>query len=379
MAISEINDKSLAASAVNLATTTVTGILPAANTVANLSPGNNLIINGAMQVAQRTTSVTGVGNNVFMVDRFSYERAGGGITAAFNSEQSTDAPSGFAYSLKMTATTGQTLGSSGGRYINAGYTIEGYDASSLIDSQGTFTLSFYVKMSNTGDYSVLFKPSRHDVSTYASEFTVNSANTWEKKTVTVTISTAYGTWNTTTGAGLHIKFVLDADDDVSTASNNAWVNTNSYGAQGQEHGNVTTNATFQFAGVQLESGTVATPFNYRSYGQELALCQRYYQTFGGGNAYETVCLGVTRTSSDVRYQLLFSSDMRASPTLVIIGSWRSLGTNIVSIVNANMAINTYSTRGVDLLLTTNGHVAGQSYLLNPDNDVTARLQFSAEL
>jgi hypothetical protein len=275
----------------------------------------NRIINGQMQIDQRNNGVlqTSIGNNFFITDRFSYQRSGLGITAAFNCQQSSTAPTGYSYSAFMTATTGQTLGASGGRYMVVRHAIEGFNLADVLRNQDTVTLSFYVYASNAGTYSLVFKNSAGN-SSYATTYSVTSSNTWQLVTVTFAINTSSGTWNYTTGTGLEIFWVLDADDDVCASSNNSWVSGSVFGANSQAHGRVTTNSTFYITGVQLEKGSTATSFDYRPIGTELQLCQRYYEVATIPSS-ASVWVGAVGFAGSYYVYWNLKVTKRASPTL----------------------------------------------------------------
>jgi hypothetical protein len=318
MALSKIESGLIADNSVIGGTTaTINGFTPQAS---NLQPFNR-IINGAMTIDQRNAgaSVTGIGNNAYITDRFSYHRAGGGVTAVFNSQQSTTAPTGYSNSAYLTATTGQTLGASGGRYMVMRHAVEGFNIADVLKNQGTVTLSFYAYVSNAGTYSLVFKNITQN-SSYATTYSVTTANTWQFITVTFAINTSSGTWNYTTGTGLEIFWVLDADDDVCASSNNSWVSGAVYGASGQSHGKVTSGATFYITGVQLEAGSSASPFEHRQYGQELVLCQRYFQVYGGqpGGGPNFQGYGV----GDMNSVYPFTTEMRVIPTSATSGNFQ---------------------------------------------------------
>jgi hypothetical protein len=235
----------------------------------------NLIINGAMQVAQRGTSVSGItGGGYYTCDRWDwYSNCEETITQS----QSTDAPDGFSNSLKVEVTTAETTVTS---IENARiqYGIEGQDLQHLAygtSAAKSITISFWVKSSVTGDYSCSIQ--HIDVSQYYSDvYTINSANTWEYKTITVPgyTSTAIANDNT---EGMRINFGLTSGTDHTSGSTQTWGGSTSRHAGLDVDVVSTLNATWQITGVQLEVGSVATPFEHRSYGEELTLCQRYFE------------------------------------------------------------------------------------------------------
>jgi hypothetical protein len=238
----------------------------------------NLIINGAMQVAQRGTSETGVtSTGVFVLDRFKLSVAD---TAEYTVSQSTTTPDGFANSMKWDNTTANASPSSG-QYALFSQNIEGQNLQHLkygTASAQSMTLSFWVRSNKTGTYVCeLLAPdasNRHINKSY----TISSADTWEHKTITFPGDTS-GVINNDNGNGLSVTWWLGAGSAYSSGTLQT-----SWGALDQTAravGNVnlsdSTSNEWYITGIQLEVGDKATPFEHRSYGEELALCQRYYQ------------------------------------------------------------------------------------------------------
>ena len=246
-----------------------------ANT-ANTFGFKNRIINGGMVIDQRNAgaSVAFSSGVAYAADRFqAYNQA----TGAYTIQQVSDAPAGFKYSDKITTTTAGSTGTAGWTSF-VQHKIEGFNIADLgagTASAQSITLSFWVKSSLTGAMPALFA---NDVDrVYATTYTINSANTWEQKTITLTLSTG-GTWNSTNGRGLLITWGLGSGSTYTTATLNSWQNTDGiYFTSGAVAVGATLNATWQITGVQLEKGTQATSFDFRPYGTELALCQRYYE------------------------------------------------------------------------------------------------------
>ena len=253
--------------------------------------GRNLIINGAMTVAQRGTTHTQSPNsgNYHTVDRYSYRRTGtwSGVTAVVLSQQSSGAPSGFTHFLRYAPTgSDSSTPSDTSMYIDA--KLEGNSVSSLAlgtSAAKSFTISFYVRSSVTGTFCVSFQNNDSTEYSYLAEYTINSANTWEQKEITVDAPTS-GTFPTDTSTGLAIYFIVSADSSSSTYSTStvgSWLaSTDARWSSNQSDGvTKTANQTFDITGVQLEVGETATPFEHRSFGEELARCQRYCFTQAG--------------------------------------------------------------------------------------------------
>ena len=215
-----------------------------------------IIINGDMSVAQRGTSFSSMSNGQFITDRFFYDRAGGGVTAVFTGSQSTDVPSGtsFANSIKMDVTTAQTLGSSGGTYLGVTTKVEGYNYKLISNQKGT--ISFWVKSNLTGTYSIVFRNNGND-RVLVEEYTIDSANTWEKKTIPLPTFTTGGTWNYTNGLGVSIFFCLAVAGDNDTSTIGSWISsgvTSIYGSSNNVEFASSTSNEWYITGVQLEVG-----------------------------------------------------------------------------------------------------------------------------
>ena len=281
----------------------------------------NLIINGAMQVAQRGTSFSGVGGSSvqYTLDRWVVREA---TDAVVDVSQAADSPSTdlFKYCFKLDVTTADaSIGA--GQVCTVQHRIEGQDL--VLAGFGTanakqLTLSFWHKHTKTGTYSVGFT-NHNGTRAYPTEYTQSVSNTWEKSTVTFTADTT-GTWATDNTLGMIIYFSVAAGTDFH-ATVNAWTGANDFASANQVNALDSTSNSFRITGVQLEVGDTATPFEHRSYGQELALCQRYYQRYEGnlnGNANDGAIVNTAAWSGGANYNFgtfYFITAMRAGPTL----------------------------------------------------------------
>ena len=247
-----------------------------------ISGARNKIINGAMEIDQRNNgaSVTQNGSGLFAVDRFKLN--GHSSDGVFTGQRSGVVPVGFTSSLLITITTADaSIGASQEYFVNQH--IEGSNITDLNWSSSnakTVTLSFWVRSSVTGNFGGAFK-NNGATRCYPYSYTINSANTWEYKTITIPGDTT-GTWATDTSSGIEVYFSLGVGSSRKGTAN-TWAASNLSAPTSSVDLISTLNATLYITGVQLEVGTVATPFERRSYGQELALCQRYFETsFNGG-------------------------------------------------------------------------------------------------
>jgi len=266
----------------------------------------NKIINGAMVIDQRNAgaSVTPTAN-AYTVDRWV---CGLAQASKLSFQQSTTAPTGYSNSLLCTSTSAYTVGAAEAFLIRQ--YIEGLNIADLAwgtASAVTVTLSFWVRSSLTGTFGGSIKNSAADRS-YPFSYTISSANTWEQKSVTITGDTT-GTWLTTNGVGMGVGFSLGAGASASNTAG-SWVAGNYSSATGATSVVGTNGATFYITGVQLERGTVATPFEYRNYQQELAMCQRYF--YSENSALQ---LSSSSNGSSITGTYHFPVTMRTNPNV----------------------------------------------------------------
>jgi len=306
LAVNQITDAS------GGATATINTFTPTASNMA----GRNRIINGAMMIDQRNAGAAVTSG--YPVDRFFVAN---GTDGAFSAQQDSSAPAGFVNSVKVTTTTADgTL--TAAQNLNFQQRIEGTNVADLgwgTANAKTVTLSFWVRSSLTGTFGGALLNNDANRS-YPFSYSISVADTWEYKTITIAGDTS-GIWLTTTGIGLRVFFGLGAGSDRSGTAG-AWVSATYTSATGAVSVIGTLNATWYITGVQLEVGSVATPFEHRHYGQELALCQRYYQK----SYNQSTAVGTASTTGELRYVVASSAGeanssvvlpvvMRTSPTV----------------------------------------------------------------
>ena len=270
----------------------------------------NIIINGEHKIDQRNngSAVTinggGFGGRKFVTDRFSVQHNG---TASVTGQQVTDTPAGYKNSLKMTVATAESSVDAAD-YLFIGYRLEGNDASVLecgTSDAKEFTVSFWVKSSVTGTYTLSFA-NYSDNRSHRKEYTISSADTWEHKTVTLTADTT-GTWFTNNSGGLNVTWLLLAGSN-SVGAANTWTGDIKSATSNQTQWASTLGATFLITGIQLELGGVATEFEHKPITQDLALCQRYCQK-------NIAILAVAATTSSLNLRTPLFCEMRSAPTV----------------------------------------------------------------
>jgi hypothetical protein len=207
------------------------------------------------------------------------------------------------------------------QYARVGQIIEGFNVSDFAGgtaNAATVTFSFWVKSSLTGTFGG-YLSSGDEGRVYVFQYTINAASTWEQKTVTVTLPSS-GTWATNSDAGFRTFFSLGAgSNSINTA--NTWLT--SYAQQASGNVNVinTLSATWQITGVQLEAGSVATPFERRDYGRELIMCQRYFELMDYSDTGSgAVCNASLWTTSDFWGSVQYKTNKRATPTITYAGT-----------------------------------------------------------
>jgi hypothetical protein len=275
----------------------------------------NLIINGAMQVAQRGTSFSSLSASAYTCDRWQLQVAGAGRGTV--TQESSGGPAGFKDNfLRVTvATADSSVASSDMQVLKQ--VIEGHVAAftdaGTSDAQ-PLTLSFYVRSSVTGTFSatLYINFNSPNVVSYPAEYTISSANTWEKKTITFpafTTSSTLVTSGYTTGEFYQVRFALMAGSD-NTGTANQWNSANDFASTNQTNLFATSSATWDITGVQLEVGEQDTPFEHRSFGDTLLQCQRYL--FKG----DAQCLGSSDSAGGTQVAVQTPVNLRANPTLV---------------------------------------------------------------
>jgi hypothetical protein len=364
-------------------TSLITGNL----TVDSLNSGQlaglrNKIINGKMEIAQRGTNFPAIAAGAYSLDRWLFDLSGTGVVTA---SQPTDVPSNneFLYSLRLAVTTADTS-IAAGDYANLRQRIEGFNARDLIGR--TFTVSFWVRSSKVGVHCVAFaNTSPSPDRSYVLEYTVNAADTWEKKSVTVIggLITA-GSWVWTTGIGLQVIWSLAAGTTFQTTAG-SWQTGGFVATANQVNCLDADTNIFAITGVQLEVGNRATPFEHRPYGTELALCQRYYLRITPGDSARLFGPGQCTGSDGAIASIAFPVPMRARPsaleqngTAAHYAVFNSTGGSVAC--SAVTAFNAHTTNLIALVNATvvSGLTAGNATSLTTAN-ATAFLGWSAEL
>ena len=335
---------------------------------ANLTnkPNRNLIINGAMQVAQRGTSSTTT--NAYTIDRFSFEFNGVGVTVT-NSQQSlssSDTPftKGFRKFNRIALASAGTAGA--GNYILFEHRLEAQDVANsgwnYTDANSFITVSFWAKASTSQTYGLSFESEDGTAQLYPKTFSL-TANTWTKITQSIPGNSNLQ-FDDNNNIGARFKIYPYLGTTYSGGTDNTWAARSAlgYGSMGNQSAWLTAGAsTFDVTGVQLEVGSVATDFEHRSYGQELALCQRYcvvdvtsrnWYNASGQNVYD--------------YQLIsWPTTMRATPTI-------TYGSNVeMTNVNTSGGVNGHGSAYV----STSGW--NYSPLSNATGNTTGRVNYTA--
>jgi len=362
-----------------IATVQSTGFsLPASATInaANTFGFENRIINGGMTIDQRnngaSVATTATGTIAYTVDRFAYVVS---QASKFTVQQNAGAvtpPAGFINYLGMTSTSAYSVLSAD--YFLIRQPIEGLNIADLgwgTANAKTVTLSFWVRSSLTGTFGGSLTNSAQ-VRSYPYSYTISAANTWEQKSITIPGDTT-GTWLTTNAAGIYLNFSLGSGSSISGTAG-AWVATTMTSVTGAVSVVGTNGATLYITGVQLEVGSQATSFDFRSIGQETALCQRYYTN----GAYFN---GFSESTTSFCMSPTLPVAMRAIPTaslssiLVIYDGASNISQSV-----ANAGTFAGSTRGGMLFSVGNfsGLVDKRPGSMNPVSS-TGTYAFSAEL
>jgi hypothetical protein len=290
----------------------------------------NRIINGACVIDQRNAGAS-VNNDItgsqYCLDRWNIYGTQASKFSVQQNAGSVTPPSGFSYYAGCTSSSAYSVGSTDTFLIQQ--CIEGFNTADLgwgTANAQAVTLSFWVRSSLTGTFGGSLSNSAFNYS-YPYSYTINSANTWEQKSITISGPTA-GTWiGATNGLGIRVTWSLGSGSSASGTAG-SWTASGYRSVTGAVSVVGTNGATFYITGVQLEAGTTASPFEYRQYGTELALCQRYFLMWANGSG--NVGLGGYYNSTYVTSSIAFPVTMRSAPTLT-----QTSGTNYYGIYSNN--------------------------------------------
>jgi len=353
-----------------------------------IQSNRNIIKNGAMVIAQRATSVTGVtGSGIRVIDRMYPEISNAGT---WTQSQSTDVPvgQGFVNSFKMDCTTADTsLDPS--HYNILGYRIEGIDLQRL--NYGTsgaknMVLSFWVKTSKTGNYVVNIQNivTGGTSRTCGKVYTVSQANTWQKVEFPIAADTATAFDNDTGMSAIIYWWLATGTTYTSGTLSNTWENISNPNIAAGQTVNLadSTNNNFYITGIQLEvADSISTPFEHEDYGTTLRKCQRYYQRLASDGTYDALMDGMHLVTTQFFAMHSFPTTMRTEPTMTGSGTFSVLSngsdkTPDSLIVNRATidVIQTYSA-----MSGGNVGVAGHGGQIRNNNDATTFLDFTAEL
>ena len=354
----------------------------------NVSP---IIINGNQSVSQRTTSVA-MSNGIFCTDRYKHAISNDG--AATITQESLSSGSaftdGFANALKIDVTTADGSLSAAQKY-HFRYNIEGQDIQNI--KKGTanaekLTLAFWVKATKTGTNIVRCYTADSDRSCSIA-YTVSSSDTWEKKILNFPADTTGTVIADDNTVGMTFTWGVAAGSNFTSGTlATAWAsNTSANDFVGQVNNLDSTSNNFHITGIQLEIGefssTTIPPFQHESFADNLTRCQRYFRSYGGGDAHEQIAVGYNSTTTQGATFLDYSSPvMRASPTLAVSanGDWKIYSIATAYECNSNMGASDTTPRNMKIFTPHAGSTTvGQGCMLQADNTTNARLTLDAEL
>ena len=349
--------------------------------MSNIVQSKNIIINGDMSIAQRGTSVSSLtsSNTYKTIDRYATEL---GSNGTWTQSQSTDVPTGqgFAKSLKMDCTS---TGSGG--YLHITQRFEGQNLQYLkkgTSSAESFTLSFWVKSAKTGTYIAEFRDI-DNTRNISKSYTISSANTWEKKTITFPGDTS-GALGNDNGPSLELNLWLAAG-----SGNTSGTLQTSWGSQvavnravGQVNLGDSTSNDWYVTGVQLEAGTTASEFEFLPYDLNLRRCQRYYTRWqGDGSDERSIANGLCCGTGQVRMIVVYPTTLRTNPTVTEVGLETLNAVKVATAVSLNATVDS-GINGVNAQINADSgtpYTVGQAVSLRTSTSASAFLAVDAEL
>jgi hypothetical protein len=345
----------------------------------------NRIINGDMRIDQRNAGAAVTINtsaSTYTLDRWA--GLGQSTDGVFTVDQVTDAPTGFTNSAKITVTTADaSIGAT--QVYRFTQFIEGFNCADLgfgSASAKTVTLSFWVRSSLTGTFGGHLANSGFSRA-YPFTYSISSANTWEQKTVTIAGDTT-GTWLTTNGVGIAVSFIIGMGSTF-TGTANAWNAGLYFAPTGGTNIISTLNADIYITGVQLEVGSVATPFERRPYGTELALCQRYYYRWTPtSNGTDSISLAQAYVTNGALGIIPFPVPLRIRPTALeqsgTPSDYRVIYGNVsIAVATSGPSFSNASLFSGQVLFGTASVLTANSCVLFNSATVNGYLGWSAEL
>ena len=340
----------------------------------------NRIINGAMVIDQRNAGASGntATSGAYNLDRWNNNNNSG--ASRFTVQQnagSVTPPVGFTNYLGCTSTGAYSIAA--GDVLLIRQNIEGYNVTDLAwgtASASAITLSFWVRSSLTGTFGGSIKNSNAAYS-YPFTYTINAANTWEYETIVIPGPTA-STWNTSNSGGVELNLSLGTGSNYNGTAG-AWAAADYRSATGGTSVVGTNGATFYITGVQLEKGSTATAFDYRDYGRELALCQRYFwRVKGSDGQYAAVASGFVTTSTTARVFMPYPVTMRPAASITIGGTFYLYdGGNMIA--TSLSALPGVQGTLIDFTASAGGGTSGRGLVANIGPNATDYIQASAEL
>ena len=338
------------------------------------------MVNGAMQVAQRGTSNTGVTSGGYLnVDRFKYTLNSSGT---FTISQSSIAPEGFATSIGIECTTADASPN----YLFIETPLEGQDLQTLkkgTSNAESITFSFYVRSSKTGTYQLTVRDTDNSRQIGAT-YTIDAANTWERKIITFPGDTT-GTLDNDNAKSMEMEWWLASGSTYNSgAVPTAW----EAQANGDRAAGLTVNIgastsdNFYITGIQMEVGEQATPFEHRSFGDELRRCQRYYYRIAS-DQYAWYATGRVINTSDPMVPITFPTALRVTPSITASNTkaWYNNGGSIIGVVNPAVAYSSGESNitTLDVKFQASGTLSGNTEPILYAFDPAGYIDFSAEL
>ena len=347
--------------------------------------GINLVTNGAMRISQRGTSFSTVSNNETTIDQFALTHPYG--SSQMSISQSTTSPDGFSNSYKLDVNSADTsIGS--GQYVAIRHRIEAQNLQQLAfgtSSAKSISLSFYVRSNVTGTYAVNIQQTDNSKKQVSATYTINNADTWERKTFTFPGDTS-GVINNDTGDGFEILFWLAAGSNRNSGTARSTFTAFADADQAAGHtANIlsSTSNNFHLTGVQLEVSSVVTDFEHIPISLEERLCQRYFFRQSAEHQYmRYACHGQTPSANGAQYVYQLPVRMRATPTLgySALGDFYMYAGNLQAKTPTSLAMDANSTISPMFVgAKSSTFTGGQMAHLTTPNAQQGHLEFSAEL